>query len=272
MDILAPLFSRLNLSASVFYSGVLCQSTSFAPQTDLGYLHVLREGAVTVAEPDGTSQKITAPSLLFYPRPCAHRFNVDNESGAKLVCAMIDFGVGAGNPVIEALPDTLIIRLSDMPEAEPLLTLMFAEAFAEAPGRQAAIDRLMEYFLILLFRHVINAKLVWASVLAGLADPRLKKALFAMHERPELDWTIEALAHEAGMSRARFAAHFREITGTTPLDYLTGWRISLAQTLLKQGQLLKMIAPAVGYSSAIGLRRAFIRCTGMSPGVWLKRC
>ncbi len=267
MDILAPLFSRFNLSASVFYSGLLCQSTPFAPQPGLGYLHVLREGTVTVAAPDGTSQDITEPSLLFYPRPCAHQFNVDTQRGAKLVCAMIDFGVSAGNPVISTLPDALIIRLSDMPEADPLLTLMFAEAFAEAPGRQVAIDRLMEYFLILLFRHVINAKLVGASVLAGLADPRLKKALFAMHERPEFDWTIEKLANQAGMSRARFSAHFRETTGMTPMGYLTEWRICLAQTLLKKGKSLKLIASTVGYASAIGLRRAFVRCTGMSPGV-----
>jgi len=269
MDTLAPLFSRFNLSASVFYSDVLCQSAPFAPQPGLGYLHVLREGIVSVAAPDGTSQDITEPSLLFYPRPCAHRFNV-TQSGAKLVCAMIDFGVSAGNPVIAALPDALIIRLSDMKEADPLLSLLFAEAFDEAPGRQAAIDRLMEYLLILLLRHVINSNLIRASVLAGLADTRLKKALFAIHQRPEFDWTLEQLANEAGMSRARFAADFRRITGTTPMDYLTEWRIGLAQTLLKKGQSLKIIAPAVGYSSSIGLRRAFVRCKGISPGEWLQ--
>jgi len=271
MDTLSPLISRFSLSASVFYSGVLCQSTTFAPQSGLGYLHVLREGAVAVAGPDGTTLEIVEPSLLLYPRPCAHRFNFSNESSAKLVCAMIDFGVGEGNPVIAALPEALLIRLSDMPEADPLLSLMFAEAFDEAPGRQTAIDRLMEYFLILVFRHVILAKLVGESILAGLADPRLKKALSAIHERPEFDWTIEELAKEAGMSRARFAAHFRETTGTTPLDYLTEWRIGLAQTMLKKGKPLKIIAPAVGYSSAIGLSRAFVRRMGISPGEWLQR-
>ncbi len=271
MDILSPLISRFNLSASVFYSGVLCQSTSFDPKPGLGYLHVLREGVVSVAAPDGTSQEIVEPSLLFYPRPCAHRFDFGIKSEAKLVCALIDFGVGEGNPVIAALPDALLIRLSDMPEVDPLLSLLFAEAFAESAGRQPAIDRLMEYFLILVFRHVIETKLVGESILAGLADPRLRKALSAIHERPEFEWTIEELAKESGMSRARFAAHFRETTGTTPLDYLTEWRIGLAQTMLKKGKPLKLIAPAVGYSSAIGLSRAFVRLMGMSPGEWLQR-
>ena len=52
---------------------------------------------------------------------------------------------------------------------------------------------------------------VVTGVLAGLADPRLAKALTAMHEAPKKSWTLEDLAGIAGMSRTRFAEHFRTL-------------------------------------------------------------
>jgi dihydroxy-acid dehydratase len=41
-----------------------------------------------------------------------------------------------------------------------------------------------------------------AGLLAGLSHPRLRNAVVAMHERPALEWTLDALAAEAGMSRS----------------------------------------------------------------------
>ena len=37
------------------------------------------------------------------------------------------------------------------------------------------------------------------------------------------------------MSRSVFAASFREAMGTTPGQYLQGWRVGLAQQALRQG-------------------------------------
>lgn len=73
------------------------------------------------------------------------------------------------------------------------------------------------------------------------------------------------------LARVCFAAHFRATTGATPLDYLTDWRISVAQTLLKRGKPLKLLAPMVGNSIAVALARAFARRTKMSPSDWIAR-
>ena len=70
------------------------------------------------------------------------------------------------------------------------------------------------------------------------------------------------------MSRASFAAHFRQTVGTTPLDYLTDWRVSVAQTLLKSGKPLKLVAPEVGYSHPVALTRVFTKRIGISPTQW----
>jgi transcriptional regulator GlxA family with amidase domain len=80
----------------------------------------------------------------------------------------------------------------------------------------------------------MNAHLVESGVLIGLCDVRLGKAIEGMHQHPETSWSLEQLAQRAGMSRARFAAYFRQVVGMTPFDYLTNWRLRIAQTMLRK--------------------------------------
>lgn len=269
MDTLSPLLSRFNPGASVFFSDRLCQNLGFDVPTGFGYIHVFREGQLTVTRPNTETLILTEPTVLFYPRPCQHHFQVDEKIGAKLVCASIEFGTGIANPILSGLPDVLCIPLANMKGIDMTLSLLFDEAFDQQPGRKSAIDRLIEYFLVQVLRHVMREKMVQPGVLATLAEPRLSKALSVMHEQPEHLWTLEELAQTAGMSRARFAVHFREAMGLTPLEYLTDWRISVAQYLLRRGLALKLIAPMVGYASNVALTRAFTRRLGIPPAQWL---
>lgn len=271
MDRLSPLFSRFSLTARVFYSGNPCGNFDFSDADGVGYLHILRRGEVRVIQPGSEPILVKQPSVIFYPRPHPHRFKIHKNCEAEIICTTVDFGAGLGNPLINALPDVLIIPLNSIAELTPMLALFFDEAFAQRCGRQAAVDRLAEYFLVLLLRHTVETKIITTGILAGLADARLAKAITSMHERPEHGWSLEELAHTADMSRARFAVAFRETVGTTPLDYLTDWRVSVAQTLLKSGKPLKLVAPAVGYSHPIALTRVFTKRMGVSPKEWLDR-
>ena len=268
MDLLSPLFSRFSLRAGVFHSGALCGVADFERREGLGMLHVLKRGRLRVLQPGADSFELAQPSLLFYGHAVQHRFEVDVAEGAELVCAYVDFGAALGNPLLRSLPEGLCVPLAEMVGVESTLALLFDEAFANRAGRQASIDRLMEYFVVLLLRHSMDTRRLKVGVLAGLADGRLAKALAAMHDRPEHAWSLEALAGVAGMSRARFAAGFRDTVGVTPLDYLTDWRISVAQTLLRQGQALKSVAPAVGYSSPAAFARVFARRVGRTASDW----
>lgn len=271
MDPLSPLFTHFALSARVFYSGRLCGVSGDHKTSDAGHLHVLRRGVLKVTQPHGRTMVIRRPSVLFYPRPLRHRFRADAQAGAEIVCATIQFGSGVRNPLVLALPEMLVVPLDDVLELAPTVDLLFAEAFGAHPGRQAAVDRLAEYFLVLLLRAAMKQRLVKGGVLMGLADPRLAPAITAMHQQPERAWSLEELAKAAGMSRARFAVHFRKIVGTTPFEYLADWRVGVTQTLLKQGKPLKVVAPSVGYMSSAALSRAFIRKVGVSPAAWMAR-
>jgi AraC-like DNA-binding protein len=271
MDSLSPLLERFTLSARVFFAGALCGASSFERQAGLGTIHVLRRGRLRVAQEGGGVLEVEEPSVLFYPQPCAHGFQVDQPAGAELACAWIDFGAALGNPVLRGLPELMVVPLARIPGIDATLASLFEEAFADRPGRQAVLNRLLEYVLVLLLRYGMEIKTINGSVLAALGDPRLGKALLAMHARPDHPWSLESLAGEAGMSRARFAAHFHSTVGATPLDYLTDWRISVAQTLLRRGRSLKMIAPMVGYASAVAFTRVFSRRVGTPPTDWLAR-
>lgn len=170
-----------------------------------------------------------------------------------------------------SLPEVLIIPLEKIHSLKPTLDLIFAEAFGQEFGRNDALDRLIEYFLIQILRHAISLGQLQGGIFSALSDSRLKHAVAAMHERPAHAWTLDELADLAGMSRARFAVNFREAVGTTPLDYLTDWRISIAQNLLKLGKPIKSIPSAVGYQSQAAFGRVFTKRIGMPPANWFKQ-
>ena len=178
--------------------------------------------------------------------------------------------MGGLNPITASLPSVLLIKLEDLPGAPAWLSLVDEEAFAPQAGRQAALDRLCEVLMIRLLRHCLKHGLTQGGTLAGLADPKLSKALNAMHAEPAKPWQLHGLAEVAGMSRARFAAHFRAVTGHTPADHLAAWRVLVAQDLLRSGRALKHVAVDVGYGSVSAFSRVFARKVRRTPTDWLK--
>lgn len=271
MDRLAALFHRISLSAREVYTGTVCGDAVFDDSSGLGCLHVIRKGCLTVLLPHQEPLQIDEPSLLFFPRPYKHGFHGVGVPDAELTCALVEFAGGLSNPLISALPDFLLIPLSSSPEIERAVTILFDEAFSKRSGRQATMDRLFEYVIILLLRHLIEVKSLDCGILAGLADEKLSRAISVIHEHPEQSFSLEDLARVAGMSRARFASHFRKIVGTTPIDYLTEWRISIAMPLIKKRIPIYLVAPSVGYSSCAAFTRAFSLKTGRSPRAWLRQ-
>ncbi|HEX7116331.1 MAG TPA: helix-turn-helix domain-containing protein [Steroidobacter sp.] len=160
--------------------------------------------------------------------------------------------------------------LSELHGSESVLELLFTEASSQNCGRQTMIDRLFEVVLIQLLRKLMERGQMKTGMLAGLAHPQLRRALVAMHEQPEKDWSLEELASVAGMSRSVFARSFRETIDDTPASYLQRWRIGLAQKVLLQERSLKLIAQDAGYGSEAALSRAFKMHVGQSPREWRK--
>ena len=275
LDRLASLLARFRVQAELFHTGPLCGVTRFAAEPGRGFLHVLRRGemAVTHRARSGAPlrMQIREPAIVFYPRPLAHDFHHAPAEGCDFVCATLGWEGGAQHPLARALPPLLVLPLREMPQLEHTLALLFAEAQQVRCGQRLMADRLFEVLLLQLLRWVLDHPAqagVQAGLIAGLAHPKLARALVAVHDRPGEPWSLDRMAQEAGMSRSAFAAAFREVVGEPPAEYLMRWRISVAQGLLRAGQPLKRVAEDVGYSPN-ALSRAFGQAVGLTPRAWL---
>lgn len=269
MDLLTPLLKHISPSVQYYFSGFDCEGGHYDGSDPHGHLHVVKNGQMRLDLPGGRCLQIDTPSVLLLPRPCAHTM-IPDASGVELVCGTIDLGLAEQSPLALSMPEFLVIPIAEMPSIAPTLQLIYGEAFDESMGRQPAIDRLLEYFVIQVLRFLVSQGRLSQGTLAVMADPRLARALNAMHERPSHPWTLEQLADIANVSRARFAANFHRLAGVTPLDYLTNWRLSVARTLLRQGRSLKSAASAVGYQSPEAFGRVFAKRMGKTPTEWMR--
>jgi AraC-like DNA-binding protein len=268
-DRLANLLKHFELKARVFQAGPLCNTASYDDASGVGYIHVLQHGQLRVESALHRPLLLEEPSLFLYMNPASHRL-VPRSADVSMVCASIEFGAGLHNPVAAALPGVVVIPLQELPALDMTLNVLFREAGEEHCGRQVILDRLIEVVIIQVLRDLMDQKRLRIGLLAGLAEPRLEKALNAIHADPAHNWSLEELALTAGISRARFATTFREVVGMTPGDYLGEWRLSVARTLLRKGKAVQLVADRVGYGSASALSRAFRARTGLSPSEWLK--
>ncbi|ODU46202.1 AraC family transcriptional regulator [uncultured Aquimonas sp.] len=274
VDRLSALLERFRVRARLFHEGALCGLSSFEPEPGRGFLHVLRAGALEVLHARGSGAparlRVEQPSLLFYPRPLAHRFATPAE-GSDFVCAELAFEGGEAHPLVRALPPFLCLPLQRVDGLQDSLALLFRETEQVRCGHRLLADRLFEVVLLQLLRWLIDHGGIQVGLLAGLADPRLARALTAIHEQPGAAWNLERLAAAAELSRSAFAERFHRVTGQTPADYLARWRIALACRGLREGRPLGLLADELGYASHSSLSRVFRQIMGMSPRTWLQQ-
>jgi transcriptional regulator GlxA family with amidase domain len=102
--------------------------------------------------------------------------------------------------------------------------------------------------------------------LAGARDPAVGKALTLIHHRHAHPWTIPELAREVGVSRTVLSERFRHFLASTPMAYLTRWRLQLgAGALTSTSHSVAQVASDVGYESEAAFNRAFKREYGLPP-------
>lgn len=148
-----------------------------------------------------------------------------------------------------------------------LLALMHGEIGRDTIGGELVRARLADLLLVEAIRahadHEARDGIGW---LGALLDPRLGRALRAIHRDVAHPWTVANLAAEAGMSRAAFAAEFRRRIGQPPLSYIRAWRLTRAQAALGRGDVTGAeISRAVGYNSHSAFSQAFRQAFGRSP-------
>jgi AraC-like DNA-binding protein len=147
------------------------------------------------------------------------------------------------------------------------LERMRHELVEPQPGGALVAQHLAHMMLVQALRLYL-ADGVGRSVgwLFALGDPQMAAAIGAVHAEPGTRWTLQALARRAGMSRSNFARKFKDAVGSSPMDYLTRWRMLLAgDRLALRVEPVAAIALSLGYESESAFSTAFKRVMGSSP-------
>ena len=273
----------------------------FGAMAGRAQFHFIACGAVFLRGPGETAQALDAGDAILLPRGGAHDLlsapdlpsrDVGAFEATELcqgVCAIsacpepscgttealvfsgcMEFELGGMHPLVGLMPDVMRVGtlLDRQPEIAPMLQAMEREVRTERAGSAGILARLADVVAASIVRGWVecgcNDVRGW---LEALRDPRLSRAIGALHRDPGRNWTVAELAAETGASRSAFAERFLAVTGQTPLHYATELRMRLAAEWIGRDRMpIDTAAERLGYGSQAAFSRAFKRITGRPPG------
>jgi AraC-like DNA-binding protein len=166
------------------------------------------------------------------------------------------------------LPPIVHIRKeSDKAALRWSMERMMQELREPQPGSFLVAQQLAYTMLVQALRlHLAEGLRGGVGWLFALADRQMSAAINAMHADPAHPWTLQEMAERAGMSRSTFALKFKETVGTSPMEYLTRWRMLVAgDKLTNSSDPISVIARSLGYESESAFSTAFKRVMDCSP-------
>ncbi len=140
--------------------------------------------------------------------------------------------------------------------------LLAARVQGKSP-RVAALTQLIAAHLVEKYTDVGGKTPAYRG---GLPIRQLRKVEDYVTEHLAEEISIERLAELVELSSSHFSHVFKESTGTTPLQFVTRQRITLAQQLIREtSRSLIDVGLEVGYSSPSHFAQVFLRVVGVTP-------
>jgi len=261
--------------------------------------HLITEGECVVELVDEPPLRLVAGDVVLFPQGHAHR--MASEAGlvpppprrletvlarrprtmayggggkpTRMVCGYLACDKRLAQLLLAGLPPIVRVNVRGSNAGiwlEASVRYALAEARSPRPGGEGVLSKLAEVLFIEVLRLYMNehrsGRTGW---LAGVGDRVVGAALNALHHKPAQAWTLEDLARAANSSRSVLAERFQHLVGTSPMQYLTQWRMLLAANLLVRSNApLARIAEDVGYQTDTAFSRAFRREYGAPPAAW----
>ncbi|WP_166359854.1 AraC family transcriptional regulator [Pseudomonas akapageensis] len=194
-------------------------------------------------------------------------------AATRLVCGYLACDARLAGILLNGLAPLVKVNVRDSSAGlwlESSVHYALNEARSPRPGGAGVLAKLAEVLFIEVLRlHMHELGEGRTGWLAGVGDRIVGAALEALHRHPAHAWTLEELARTAGTSRSVLAERFQLLVGSSPIQYLTQWRMLLASNLLCHSNApLARIAEDVGYQTDTAFSRAFRREFGSPPAAW----
>jgi len=232
-------------------------------------IYIVREGAMTFEEDNGKGVIAQQGEVVLFARGCAHAVTcAQGHARGTALKGSFDFDSGFAARFLKPLPGLILLprpATGAYDWVEIGCALIAEESERELAGAAAMISRILDLLFVRTLRTWSGQNHAQVSWLAGAMDPRIGRALAAMHAGPGHDWSLEDLAALGPMSRTAFAERFASVVGETPMAYLNGWRLDCAAKLLLGTSTVGHAASSVGYTSVSAFSRAFKARHGCSP-------
>lgn len=284
MNASEDLLRLLKFEVDVYHNARVCGDWTLREHA-LGQscFHLVTVGECRLNVPAHMETILQAGDLLVFPRELEHTLHSplgargparhlgyaesDGVPGTGLLCAEVRFRHPASEFLLNALPPVVLLRGRDCDSWLPPLTRMLLDKSLDDSAMAAVIrDRLCELLFVYCIDHLLTSDWLNLGLLKLHADPQLARALKAIHAEPERSWNLVEMATEAAQSRTLFVNRFRALSGWTPMQYLTWWRLQLALEHLQAGDSVSQAAERVGYRSTAAFSRAFSRHFGFHAG------
>jgi len=298
-DLLTDVMEQVHLEAPVFFTSDLAAPYGISVVREgRAPFYAVRSGRCNIKVGDRAERKVAAGDFILLPGgaphvvrsgpnakvlpfdtwlaqhpmdPCGYMRHPGKGPVTRVTGGFFSTQPIQANPLFAALPPLIHLRGSDphvQQWLQPTLAFIDAEICSNQQGARTVLRRMADVLFIQAVRAFIAQQdRRTCGWLLGLSDKRVARALAAIHEHYAEPWTLDTLAHEAGMSRTAFAVTFKKLLGESPMGYLERWRVLRAANALRtEGLTLTRAAEAVGYRSDVVFAKAFKRVTGESPG------
>lgn len=122
-----------------------------------------------------------------------------------------------------------------------------------------------------LFLHYLTSSYKRQGIVrtTRMSDFYIKEAINFIEQSFMDDISVEDVAERCNINRSYLTKIFKDSTGKSPKEFLIIYRMSKAQTLLRNTELsVADIGRSVGYNNQLNFSRAFKNFCGLSPSQW----
>lgn len=284
VDAFSQILHLLKLDASVYFNAKVCGNWRINEHTlEATCFHMVTEGSCILDVPGRFNGVLNCGDLVIFPRELAHSMvpvkaqtgeqawfdyrTAQDIEGTGLLCGEMRFQHKGSRYILDALPPVFVIRYdASNGWLRSLLEMIVTESMCVSPASKALLDKLSELLFTYALRQYLTDNPGEVGMLAIYGHARLAHAINAIHQHPEYEWTLESMAKEAALSRTTFVETFKTVSGWTPGQYLTWWRMQMAWSMLRNGESTAEVANSVGYKSESAFSRIFQKTFSTAAG------